>query len=330
MSGGWDALAARARAMTAHLLPDERMRRLERADRLADVLRELAGTPYGPYLPPARDVSAASVETGLTRALGARMLVLARWSGLEGDPLAPVFLEQDARNLRAIFRGVVGALAPEQRLAGSIPTPSLGRRALEHLARAESVGAAAAALAAWGHPLGTAVLAVSAGARVNLFAVEAALDRGFAAAASRAGDGRRMTRFVADSLDARNVVAAMVLSASRLETDVLELFVEGGSALAREDFGRAASAEGPERAAEILERALRGTLFSAALAGPPFSGGAVASRVLRARMERLVREARIDPVSPVPVLLFVLRLGSEGYRLRRAVWAAAALDGVRP
>lgn len=332
MSVAWDALGARSRGMMSHLLTEERVRGLERAERVVDVAQELRDTAYGAFMPPHREVSAASVEAGLTRSLVARMVVLARWSGPGGDALAPVFLELDAENVRAILRGVAGGLAPDRRLAGSVPTPSLGRRALEHLARAESAGAVVGALAAWGHPLGSAILDTSAGARVDLFHMEVALDRALAAAASRVAGrgGRRMRRFVAESLDARNVLAALVLSGGRLEGDAADLFVEGGESLSHDGFASAASADGPERSAELLARETRGTVFATALGQPPFSSASVASRILRLRMERLSREARTHPISPVPVLLFLLRLRSEGLRLRHAVWAAATVQGVGP
>lgn len=331
MRPGWDALAARARGLTTHLLSDERMRRIERASGFSEAAHELRETAYGPFLPPPRDVGPGALEAALLRSLAARMATLARWAGPGGGGLAPIFLDQDARNVRAILRGIAGAVGPEQRLRGSVPTPWLDGKALDRLARSQTAGSVAATLATWGHPLGPALLEEAGAAHMDLFRLEVALDRGYARAAfdTARRAGGRMRRFVAESLDVRNVLGALVLAGARREGEPVDLFVEGGELLSREDFERAAAAADRTSAAEIVERATAGSLLAAAVAERPLTAAAISGRILGARIAWLERESRIDPVSAVPVLLFVLRLRSEGVRLRHALWAAAAAGGVR-
>lgn len=330
MTYAWEALAARAKGMTSHLLPEERLRRVERVSGFAELARELGESAYGALLPPPRDAGPVALERAITRSSAARMTTLSRWAGPAGGALAPLFLEQDARNIRILLRGLAGAWGQESRLAGAIPTPSLDRRSLEHLARAESAGAVAGTLTAWGHPLGSALLHEAGEAHTDLFRLETALDRGFARAASEAArrGGRHMRSFVAESLDVRNVLAALVLAGARREDDVVDLFVEGGTRLSREDFQRAVSTQDPRLAADVLRAASSGAPFAGAMAERPLGTAAVASQILAARIERLRQVSRMDPVSALPVLLFVLRLRRETTRIRRALWSAALAEGV--
>lgn len=316
----------------SHLLDDERMGRIERSPGFSELTHQLRETAYGPFLPPPRDSGPGGVEAGMIRSLGARMATLARWAGPGGDGLLPLFLEQDASNVRTILRGIAGAVGPDRRLAGSVPTPSLDRKALEQLARSRTAGSLAATLTTWGHPLGASLLEEAGEAHVDLFRLEVALNRGYAEAASEAARraGPHMRRFVSESLDVRNALAALTLVGARTEGDPLELFVEGGELLGREDFARAAAAVDRTSAAEVIERAAAGSLLAEALAEPPFTAAALSSRTREARIRRLEREGRTDPISALPVLLLVLRLRSESVRLRHALWAAAAAGGVRP
>lgn len=325
MKPRWEALGARSRGLRTHLLTDERLGRVGRATSMADLTHELRETPYGRFLPPPREVAARAVELAIVRSLADRMATLARWDGPDGKALAVVYLEQDMRNVRHVLRGAVGALGSEQRLAGCIPTPTLDRKALELLARAESPGAIAATLVAWDHPLGSAILEASEKAHPDLFRLETALARHLASEASDAAKraGRHVRHYVSESLDDHNVVTALVLAGARSESAPGELFVEGGSALDAEGFAAAAAADGPLSAAEILAAATRGTLFEAPLGEPSASPSRVSTRIVAARIRRLAREERLEPVSAAPVLLFILRLRDEARRVREALWGVA-------
>jgi len=325
---GWEALAARARGLGTHLLDDAHVSRLERAGSLSALAQQLEDTIYARFLPP-RASSAASLETGITRSLAERLRTLERWSGERGRLLGVVFLEQDMHNVRALLRGAVGGLGPEQRLEGTVPTPALPRKALAVLARAETPAAVAATLTAWGHPLGKALLSEGAKGPSDPFHMEVALARGFAAEARRRSleGGLHIRHFVADSLDASNAETALLLAGSRSEGSDEELFLEGGRHLSREGFMRAVAAEGRPAAATALAEELRGTPFGEPFAGATASPATLSVALASARIASLRAAARLDPVSALPVLLFVLSLREEGRRLRRAVWRVSLARG---
>jgi len=330
MTPGWEALSARARGLTAHLLRDDKLAALRRAESGPELLRELSDTPYAPFMPP-READPATLEVGIVRSLADRMTTLARWSGPEGPSLAAIFLEQDARNIRHLLRGVVGELTAEQRLTGCIPTPTLGRRALETLARTESSGALAATLVAWNHPMGSALMREARRTHPDLFRLETVLARRMAFEASVAAreGGDAMRRFVADEIDARNVVTALLLAGARFESAVAELFVEGGARLDARDFARAASAPDRPTSADVLSRATRRSLFEGPLRGSPATPAAVAERISEAHIARLRRDALQAPLTALPVLLFILCLRREARLVRRALWGVAVAGGRR-
>lgn len=291
---------------------------------IAELDRVLQGTPYALFLGPGGG-AAVAMEVAITRSLAQRMRVLARWAGPDARALRPVFIEQDARNIRAILRGVIGGLPSEQRMSSVIPTPLLGRKELEALARAESAGSVAATLAAWRHPLGPALLAEASRKHPDPFRLEASLAHRLANEVSRAArsGGGSMRAFVREELDASNAVAAVLLAAARTEGDLVDFFVEGGSGLGADDFARAASAPDGTTAAELLANATAGTLLAGPLREPSSTAAALSARILEARIGELTRRSRVEPLSAAPVLLFVLRLRREAQLVRRALWAAA-------
>jgi V/A-type H+-transporting ATPase subunit C len=315
--------------MSTHLLPDERARALERAAGLAEWLQELRDTPYWSFLDPAAE-TAAALELAVTRSLAERMSLLARWAGPDGGALVPIFIEQDAHNVRDVLRGLAGGLAPERRIANAIPTPSLGRKELEALAHAESAGAVAATLTEWEHPLGSALLDEAGRSQTDLFRLEAALARRAASSSARAArkGGRRMRSFVRESIDAGNAVTAVLLAGARAEGEPTDYFVEGGENLPPDAFARAASA--PDRAAalEALAAAAEGTALGRTLREPLHRPSALSNRILSARIDAYAKRSLQEPVTAVPVLLFVLRLRREAQLVRRALWTAA-LRGAR-
>jgi vacuolar-type H+-ATPase subunit C/Vma6 len=325
----WESLAARARGLAGHLLAEARLGGLARAGSVPEVLRLLGETPYDRFLPPTRDAEPAALELAVTRSLAERMALLARWDDAEAPALAVLFLEQDAHNVRLILRGGAGALGPAQRLDGCIPTPTLDRKALEVLARADSPSAVAATLTEWGHPLGSALLDETGETRPDAFRLETALARDLARRsvqeARRAGPHTR--RYVAESLDARNVVAALLLADSPSESPPGEVFVEGGAVLDLEAFSAAVATADRARAAVVLAERLRGTLFEDPLSQPGSAPAAMSARIVAARVGSLEREARMEPVSALPVLLFLMRLRDEGRRVREALWRAAVGGG---
>jgi len=324
MKPSWDALVARARGLSTHLLTEERVQALERAANASELMLALRETPYQDAFLTAAATPGA-LELAVTRSLAERMALLAKWAGPDGGALGPLLVEQDARNVRDILRGIVGALTAEERTAGAIPTPQLGWKQLTALARLESPADVAARLAAWEHPLGSALLEEAGASRPDLFRLETALARGAAAVAARAAGrgGKRMREFVRESIDARNAVTALLLVGARAESESTDLFVDGGASLSRDELVRAASAADRASAAETLAAASRGTSLAVALAVAPARPAALSARILNQRIAAYARRARQEPLTAVPVLLFVLRLRREARAVRRALWAAA-------
>ena len=328
MKAGWGVLAARARGLSSHLLPDDVVGALERAGGPAELARALRDTPYARFFG-AGEPGPRGLEVAVARSLAERMALLARWAGPDAGRLRPVYIAQDARNVRDILRGIVGGIAPEQSTASAIPTPFLGRRELEALARAESVGSAAATLAVWGHPLASALLEEATRRHPDPFRLEVALARSAAEEALRAARraGRHMRAFVREEIDGGNAVTGLLLAGTRFEGEPAELFIDGGAAVTLESFTRAASASDRVQAAEILAEATAGTTLSAPLRTGSLAPAALAGRILSSRIDELTRRGRQEPLTAVPVLLFVLRLRTEAQRIRRALWTAAAAGG---
>jgi vacuolar-type H+-ATPase subunit C/Vma6 len=323
----WEALVARARGLSTHLLSEERVQALERAADATELTLALRETPYRDSL--AAGATLAGLEAAVTRSLADRMTLLMKWAGPDGSALRAVFVDQDARNVRDILRGMVGALTPEERTASAIPTPELGQKRLADLARLDSPAEVASKLVAWEHPLGSGLMEAAGESRPDLFRLETALARRSAAVAARAArkGGKRMREFVRESIDADNAVTALLLVGARAEGESADFFLEGGESLSREELVRAASAADRASATEALSAACRGTALARALGEGPSQPAAVSARILTARIAAHTRRARHEPLSAVPVLLFVLRLRREAHAVRRALWAATLAGG---
>jgi vacuolar-type H+-ATPase subunit C/Vma6 len=346
MRPSWEALVARSRGLSTHLLPEERVRALQRAADENELLVALRETPYRDFVGAdfvGTDFAGAgfvggaratpvALELAVTRSLAERMTLLAKWAGPDGGALRPLFIEQDARNVRDVLRGIVGALTPEERTASAIPTPSLGSKKLTALARLESPASVADQLVAWGHPFGAALLEEAAASRPDLFRIEAALARRSAEVASSAArqGGKRMKEFVRESIDARNAVTALLLVGARAEGESSDFFVDGGESFSRDDLVRAASAVDRASAAETLAKTCRRaglsgrrSPLSRALDGAVSRPAALSDCILTERIAAYTKRARQEALSAVPVLLFVLRLQHEARAVRRAIWRTA-------
>jgi vacuolar-type H+-ATPase subunit C/Vma6 len=317
----WDALACRARGLATHLLSEERLRELERAQDVRRLVRLLEPSPYAALVSP-HQTAPEAVDRAVSRSVAHRVETLARWAGSDPRPRAPIFLELDAHSVRAVVRGIVGGSTPEERLISAVPTPTLGPRALGVLAGADTTGAVAATLTAWAHPLGPYLLEEGRRAQPDLFRLETALVRCLAEHAPTAAErgGRVMVEFVQETLDVQNILTAILLAGARTETEPAGLFVDGGAVITRARFLEAAAAPDRERGAEVLVRATRGTIFAAPLRERPTSTSAAAHGILRARIDRLRDGSRRDPTSALPVLLFLLELRREVRSIRRALW----------
>ncbi len=163
------------------------------------------------------------------------------------------------------------------------------------------------------------------------FRMELALVRAWTSAALRiaARLGGAMRGVVASTIDAMNAVTALVVAGGRSERVDEGLFLEGGIRLEVEAFMSAGRAESRVLAAEQLVRALRGQAIGDVVREAAPSPSAVATALAEQRLHDLTRMARYDPVGPLPVLVFLLRLRREARSLRSAIWRSAVMGGAR-
>ena len=321
MSPRWDDVNARVRGLGLHLFRREAIEALasasdvrEMAARLRTAGLDSDATPHG-------------IDLAIRRRAARRLATLARWCAERTGTLAVVFEDEDRRSLRAILRGAAQGAAPELRLAGTIPTPSLPERALAELARLPDPGSVAALLAVWGHPYGAPLLDEARPPHPDLLRLEVALERTFAARALAAARGRGLRAFVREEIDLGNAWSASLLAGEGDETPPADCFVEGGDRLDREAYRYVAAAAGEAEARRRLAKAFSGSPLAAAFRGPGDPAG-LEHAALAARLAAWRSASRLDPLGPALLLVYVLRLRAETADLRRAVWGRAL--GVPP
>lgn len=310
----WDALAARARGLQTRLMPPDQLAALAGARDLAEVARRLTAAGYRLAAGP---LSARVIERALRQRTASDLRILARWAA-SGARLDPVFLDQDRRSLRALLRSIAGGAPLEDRAAALVPTPELPAARLAELAAQPSAAAVSELLIRWRSPFGWAIGPEASRSRPDLFTLERAIDRSFAARAiSLAHEcGRPALRWVAHGVDHENAVAALALARAPLGQDADRMFIDGGERLSRAAFV-AAVAAGSEGAGQAIARAFRGSGFAAALAaGADLEDAALTDAIADQRAF-----ARSEPASAAPVLLLVLRRRGEERAIRRALWS---------
>ena len=314
----YDDVSARARGLATHLLVAGEWTALAAAPDLPALLARLEGAReplrLRPLLP-----EAAALERAVRRRAAARLALLARWCGDRPALRTSIFGDEDRRSLRALLRGAAAGAAPEARLAGTLPTPSLPLRALETLASQPNVPAVSALLTAWSHPLAPALQGAPQRGPPDLLVLEAALTRAFAAgalAAARRADAALRT-YLAGLVDMENVLAALALTLAPSELAPDAVLVAGGNVpLAM--LERVARAHAGLPALRAAEEAFRDTLFAASFT--ELEPSRLAERLagkLRAQVHRL---ARTDPLGSGPVLDYVLGLRAEVQRFQRLAW----------
>jgi vacuolar-type H+-ATPase subunit C/Vma6 len=316
----WEDLATRARGLATHLLGRVELDALARApdvDALGDALRARG------FLSAEGPVTADVLELAVRRVAGARLQILAGWGRERNALLAVVFEDEDRRSLRALLRGAVQGAAPEERLAGLIPTPGLPERALTELAGQPTPGAIAALLTAWGSAYGPAVLPDAAARHPDLLTLEYLLNRTFAARAlrgARAARSRGLLEFVRETIDLENACTALVLAGGEPEAPPQPAFVDGGRRLAPAAFCDAAAAPDPGEAARRLAEAFRPAPVAGVFARAASVSSAIEEALLRHRIAAQAAAARLDPAGAASVLSFVLRLRAEVLDLQRVIW----------
>lgn len=319
----WGDVNARARGMAAGLPDAAGLRALAGRRSPASLGRELAAAGLLPGAGPV--ATAGQVDGAVRRWAAGRLALLERRLGSRRNAAARVILEEeDRRSLRALLRGAAEGARPAARLAGTVPTRRLTAAFLEELARAPDLGGVAAALRRAGHPAAPILAAAGGGAVPDLFRLEIALDRLFAARAVEGarGAGPDLEAFVAESVDVANAWSAIALSSTPGDVTAGEVFIEGGSSLPEGVVARAMASEAPTEAARVLADSFAGGPLEALFAGP--SGSAAwERRSLELRIARWSRRALLAPLGPAPFLAFTLRLRAVVVDVSRLAWAAA-------
>ena len=314
---GWVDVTARVRGLASRLLGRQVLERLAKSPDLTTLAKQLEGTAY--HTAEALDARAPiGLERQTRRAAGERLSTIAKWSGDRAEALAPLFEDEDRRNLRALVRSIVGNVAVEKRMAGLLPTPSLPNAALEALATQPRVRDIGALLASWENPYGAAILSEAVGTRIDLFALQLAIDRTYAARMLDKAQqiGEPVLSFVQTQLDAENVSTALAAASGALENRASAHFIEGGKLIKRDEFEHLAALPAAEAHAQIA-RLVAGTVF-APLAPEHATGSDDA--MLTAQLRELRRTVRLDPLSMGVILEYVLRLRAELEDLARIIW----------
>lgn len=323
----WEDLTARARGLATHLLSRAALDGLAQAPDLGVLAAALRRHGYSLA---EGETEPAMLELAVRRAAAARLRILAQWSGGRAGALAVLFEDEDRRSLRAILRGAVQGAAAEERLAGLVPTPTLPERALHTLARQDDPAAIAALLTLWGDAYGSALLTPASAAHPDLFHLELALNRTFAARAARGARGEGLlAAYVREVIDLENVYTALVLAAEGKDVTPRDAFLEGGERVSLAAFEAATAAGAAVEASHRLAAGFAGTPLGPVVerfAGDP---GGLEDALLRTRIRALVGAMRTDPLSPAPLLGYALRLRAQVRDLQRIIWGVA-LAAPRP
>lgn len=313
----WGDLVARARGLSTHLLDAERRRAIAECRDMAALSVSLAAEGILPA--PLERAGARTLELGVRRHAARKLRMLWRWAGERAPRLAPLIEDEDRRSIRAMLRGASSGNAPDVRLAGLVPTPSLPERALQDLARRGDIASVGAQLAAMGNPYGRAILDEALRQYPDLMKLESALNATYAARATAAGvkADDALRAHVQGILDVENFWTAWLLPAGTVAAEHAELFVEGGGALSRAAWGAAVAATTAAVRDEILARVAAPPWLAAAVAGAPGSEDVV----LRAMILHQHRLGRQEPLGTAPVIEYVLRLREEVRALQRIIWS---------
>jgi hypothetical protein len=331
----WAAVNARARGLGSRRLPREEIAAARQAGAVARVAQLVTrrGFPLAPGRP-----GAAELEAAVRAGVAAELRALGRWL----DPrrraaLGVLFAGEDRRSLRRIVRGLLSGMPLAERLAGTLPTPTLPAAALAELARQASAVEVAALLTAWGSPFGHAVASAVGGATPDLLRLELALDRVVAELAARAaarGDAA-VRRLVARVVDGANAGAALLLAGGGApgggdELSPADCFLAGGRQVSRQRFLAAATSGSPRRAAELLAPGFDEGEAATVLASGETGGGRLERALLADQLAEQRRLALLVPASAATTLTWALALRHEAAALREAAWSAELAGGAAP
>lgn len=320
MRARWEDVNARCRGLGTHLLDEASLALVERAAEWRAIPRLLL--PWlGCAEPPA---TPRELDAALLRRYGAALAVVERWLGPRRRFLRVLWEDEERRALRALVRGAAEGASVERRLEGAVPTAHLPERLLRRLAGARSAAEVVALAAGARVPLAVALAGIRFGpGAAGLLEMELALSRAWAGRATAGtGGGRRLRAWVAEAIDAENVLALLVRESWAGEIKPEAAWLPGGRLLGEQRF--IAIADIPEEAGREgeLRRTLRRGPVRAAFdeAKDP---SAMERELLAHRALAAAVAARREPLGPWPTCAFLLRARRESLRLRRASWGLA-------
>ena len=322
MSPQWEDLNARARGLATHLAQRKALEDLTHVPDLMTLARGCVS--LGLIASEPEDPTAAALELAVRRGAARNISVMARWLGPRAPWLRIVLEDEDRRSLHALLRGAAAGIAPELRLAGLIPTPSLTERQLEELACLNRVHDLAAVLVLWKHPYGSPLLVEAGAQSPDLFRLECALNQAFARRAIAGGrrGGRELQAWVEETLDLENLRGAMVLASGEQEAPIDVVFLPGGRRISLEQFSSAARSDDPQRA--VVQLAPRFDETTAQLIRRNATRHLTIDKAILAhRLNRLRDRARRDPLGPAPLLWYLLSLRAQAIRFRFLIWRTA-------
>jgi len=322
----WEDVNARCRGLGTHLLGPVDFVAIEAAPEWR-ALPRLLQSRLGGAEPPA---TPRELDAALLRHYGTALAVVERWLGPRRRLLRVVWEDEERRTLRGLLRGAAEGASVERRLEGAVATLRLPGRLLLRLAGAHTTAEALALAAGAGLPLAAAAEGVKVGpGAAGLLELEAALSRAWAtrAVAGAKGGGRRLRDWIAETIDAENLLALSVAGSWAGELEPGEAWLPGGRLLGEARFAQIAGAADDTARAALLRTAFKRGPIRAALdaaAGP----ADLERRILERRTTAAAVAARREPLGPWPTLWFLLRSRLEVQRLRRASWALAFGTGV--
>ena len=318
----WEDVNARVRGLGSRLLGPDALESLARSADLEALARGLES--LGVLTEEIAKPDATSLELALRRAAAREIRLVRRWLGPRDAFVAVALEAEDRRSLRALVRGAAAGVGAEARLAGLIPTPALPERLLRELASRSRVADQAALLLAAGHPYGAPLLAAaSQEAEPDLFRLELAIAQAFAARALR-GAGRAgglLLEYVTTMVDLENCRSALLLVARGRDEPAAPVFIPGGRRPDLREFERAATAPNAAAAARLLGAALGGGTLAVLLQRHAEALGALETALDAEMLAWLRQRARLDPLGPAPLLLYLRRLRQQSEALSAVVWS---------
>jgi vacuolar-type H+-ATPase subunit C/Vma6 len=333
-------LAARLRAMRAHLLTRREYETILALPDMSSIAAALRGSPYGHHIESTGGEvpEAARIEEAIRRNVSqtlARLLAISSGDCAEGVRL--VLGRWEVQAVKTVLRGIVSGASPAEILSSLVPTGLHDEAALEEMCRQADPRALAELLVTWREPWGRPLLRALPSFREprDLAILESALDRCWLEQSVTRLREIRPSSPGADGEDALSLFVSLTVDTTNLMTVLKE--VEGRIVPAGRDRhllpgGRIFDQNTLDRirASPTLPEALQEagrSLFRRPLASLPApAGGIPFLAVVERRTDRVLLRAsrglaRIDPLGWGPLVSFLLDKLREVRNLRMIVRA---------